>query len=294
MWPDVAESRTESHLIRQPISFSSPGSSGPVCFRSTQPTLRVLDVSIPRGERPAIHSCFRTASSRLIKNPVGSDLALAGTCSFILIREIGRTCRVRLLVPWLKLNRRYRMRPSAWGVAVLIIASTVDAQQTAAPTPAFTFEEVMIPMRDGVHLQTTILTPVDQKAALPILFRRTPYGVPDAPLSRVPTSWKELARDGYIFVIQNLRGRFKSEGVFKLSSQVNLADSASTNETTDAYDSIEWLVKHVRNNSGKVGMYGVSYDGLTTALALLKPHPALKAMSDQAAAVDQWMNDDMH
>ncbi|MBA3726966.1 MAG: CocE/NonD family hydrolase [Armatimonadetes bacterium] len=152
----------------------------------------------------------------------------------------------------------------------------------------------MIPMRDGVHLQTTILTPVDQKVALPILFRRTPYGVPDAPLSRVPTSWKELARDGYIFVIQNLRGRFKSEGVFKLSSQVNLADPASTNETTDAYDSIDWLVKHVRNNNGKVGMYGVSYDGLTTALALLKPHPALKAMSEQAAPVDQWMNDDMH
>src|SRR5467141_2606436 len=173
MWPDVAESRTESHLIRQPISFSSPGSSGPVCFRSTQPTLRVLDVSIPRGERPAIQSCF------------------AGAYSFMLIREIGRTCRVRLLVPWLKLNRRYRMRPSAYGVAALIIASAVDAQQTAAPTPVFTFEEVMIPMRDGVHLQTTILTPVDQKAALPILFRRTPYGVPDAPLSRVPTSWKE-------------------------------------------------------------------------------------------------------
>ncbi len=188
------------------------------------------------------------------------------------------------------------MRPSAYGVAALIIASAVDAQQTAtpAPAPAFTFEEVMIPMRDGVHLQTTILTPVDQKVALPILFRRTPYGVPDAPLSRVPTSWKELARDGYIFVIQNLRGRFKSEGVFKLSSQVNLADPASTNETTDAYDSIDWLVKHVRNNNGKVGMYGVSYDGLTTALALLKPHPALKAMSEQAAPVDQWMNDDMH
>lgn len=190
------------------------------------------------------------------------------------------------------------MRPAFYAVAALIVASTTHAQQTAPPSPApapvFTFEEVMIPMRDGVHLQTTILTPADQKAALPILFRRTPYGVPDAPLTRVPTSWKELAQDGYIFVIQNLRGRFKSEGVFKLSSQVNLADPASTNETTDAYDSIEWLVKHVRNNNGKVGMYGVSYDGLTTALALLKPHPALKAMSEQAAPVDQWMNDDMH
>ena len=149
-------------------------------------------------------------------------------------------------------------------------------------------------MRDGVHLQTVILTPVDQTKPLPILFRRTPYGVPDQAPAQLPTSWKELARDGYVFVIQNLRGRFKSEGVFLLTSQVNLADSTSTNETTDAYDSIEWLLHHVPNNSGKVGMYGVSYDGLTTALALLHPHPALKAMSEQASPVDQWMNDDDH
>src|SRR5207248_3841642 len=140
--------------------------------------------------------------------------------------------------------------------------------------PLFTWQEVMIPVRDGVHLQTVILTPVGQSGPLPILFRRTPYGVP----AQAPAQYgnlKELAADGYIFVIQNLRGRFKSEGVFKLSSQVNLADPKSTSETTDAYDSIEWLVKNVPNNNGKVGMYGVSYDGMTTGMTLLKPHPAL-------------------
>ena len=179
------------------------------------------------------------------------------------------------------------------GVAMLLLADGVQAQQAAAK-PAFTFEEVMIPMRDGVHLQTVILAPSNQKGPLPILFRRTPYGVPGGPLQQVPLSVKELAQDGYIFVIQNLRGRFKSEGVFKLTSQVNLADPTSTNETTDAYDSIDWLVKHVPNNNGKVGMYGVSYDGLTSALALLHPHPALKAISEQASPVDQWMNDDDH
>jgi putative CocE/NonD family hydrolase len=105
---------------------------------------------------------------------------------------------------------------------------------------------------------------------------------------------KELEEDGYIIVIQNLRGRFKSEGVFKLTSQVDLTDPKATNETTDAYDSIDWLVKHVPNNTGKVGMFGISYDGLTAALALLRPHPALKAISEQAAPVDQWMNDDFH
>jgi hypothetical protein len=94
--------------------------------------------------------------------------------------------------------------------------------------------------------------------------------------------------------VQNLRGRFKSEGEFKLSSQVDLKGPNATNETTDAYDSIEWLVKNVPNNNGKVGMFGVSYDGLTTALTLLHPHPALKAISEQASPVDQWMNDDFH
>ena len=185
------------------------------------------------------------------------------------------------------------MRLTLCTAAALIITADLRGQQ-APPKPAFTFEEVMIPMRDGVRLQTVVFTPTDKTGSLPILFRRTPYGVPNGPLPQVPTSWKELAQDGYIFVIQNLRGRFKSEGVFKLTSQVDLADPKATNETTDAYDSIEWLVKNVRNSNGSVGMYGVSYDGLTTALALLHPHPALKAMSEQASPVDQWMNDDTH
>ena len=190
-------------------------------------------------------------------------------------------------------KRSCLMRLRLCVAALLFIAADLRAQQTV-PKPAFTFEEVMIPTRDGVRLQTVIFTPTDKTGSLPILFRRTPYGVPSGPLAQVPTSWKELAQDGYIFVIQNLRGRFKSEGVFKLTSQVDLADPKATNETTDAYDSIEWLVKNVRNSNGRVGMYGVSYDGLTTALALLRPHPALKAMSEQASPVDQWMNDDTH
>ena len=169
-----------------------------------------------------------------------------------------------------------------------------DAAQAGAAKALFTWREVMIPMRDGVHLQTVIIAPAEQKEPLPILFQRTPYGVPEKAPEQMPASWKELMADGYIMVRQNLRGRFKSEGNFDLTSQVNLADPKSTNETTDAYDSIEWLVKNVANSNGKVGMYGVSYDGLTTALALLQPHPALKAMSEQASPVDQWMNDDDH
>jgi len=187
------------------------------------------------------------------------------------------------------------MRTRLCFAAALLLAANVGGQQSPPPPkPAFTFEEVMIPMRDGAHLQTVILTPADQKGPLPILFRRTPYGVPSEPPPRIPPSFKELVQDGYIFVIQNLRGRFKSEGIFKLSQEENLADPTATNDATDAYDSIDWLVKHVRNSTGKVGMYGVSYDGFTTGVALLLPHPALKAISEQAAPVDQWMNDDFH
>ena len=181
-------------------------------------------------------------------------------------------------------------------VIPLVCVLNLPAQSTppALGKPLFKLQEVMISVRDGVRLQTVILTPVDRSGPLPILFRRTPYGVPEKPPEQMPPFMKELAQDGYIFVIQNLRGRFKSEGVFNLSSWVDLSDAKATNETTDAYDSIEWLVKNVPNNNGKVGMFGVSYDGLTTALTLLHPHPALKAISEQASPVDQWMNDDDH
>jgi len=185
------------------------------------------------------------------------------------------------------------MRSRLCAISIVALVAVLQAQPPA-PKAAFTFEEVMIPVRDGVHLQTVILRPIGRQGPLPILFRRTPYGVPDRAPAEVGSATKELMDDGYILVIQNLRGRFKSEGTFELSSKVDLANPSATSETTDAYDSIEWLLHHVPDTNGKVGMYGVSYDGLTTALALLHPHPALKAISEQASPVDQWMNDDMH
>src|SRR5215831_9681146 len=112
-------------------------------------------------------------------------------------------------------------------LAAVLLVPIARAQQPASP-PVFTFQEVMVPVRDGVHLQTVILTPVNQSGPLPILFRRTPYGVPDKAPDHVPSNLKELAQDGYIFVVQNLRGRFKSEGTFALSSQVDLADPKAT------------------------------------------------------------------
>lgn len=175
------------------------------------------------------------------------------------------------------------------------LAAAAPPQLTVTATEApFTFEEAMIPMRDGVKLHTVILRPKGATGPLPILFQRSPYGSPDAAPGRVPNSWAPLVRDGYIFVFQDMRGRFTSEGgPFTLSTEVKTGKGA-VDEATDAYDSIDWLVKNVKPNNGKVGMWGVSYPGFTAAIALARPHPALKATSPQAAWIDYWKNDDLH
>ena len=164
----------------------------------------------------------------------------------------------------------------------------------ASPAPAFTYQEVMIPMRDGARLQTVILTPVGTHGPLPILIQRTPYGVPEQAPPVVPPSLVELEKDGYILVVQNIRGRFRSEGSFSLSEDATVTPGQGTIETRDAYDTIDWLVKNVPGNNGRVGIMGVSYAGYTAGATLLGPHPALKAVSEQASPSDEWMNDDDH
>jgi putative CocE/NonD family hydrolase len=184
----------------------------------------------------------------------------------------------------------------------MALSGAVQAQPKATPPPPaaaaskplFVYEEVMIPMRDGVKLQTVVLFPTNATGPLPILLRRTPYGVPDSAYTEVPDNLKQLYADGYIFVVQNIRGRFRSEGTFTLSQDSTVTPGKGTVETRDAYDTVDWLVKNVPANNGKVGIYGVSYDGMTAGVTLLGPHPALKAVSEQASPVDQWMNDDDH
>jgi putative CocE/NonD family hydrolase len=187
--------------------------------------------------------------------------------------------------------------------ASVLCPARSHSQQTVQKSN-YRVQEFMVPMRDGVRLQTVVIAKARQSEPLPILLTRTPYGVLtqetfDKNAAKegadwVPGSWKELAADGYIFVLQNLRGRFQSEGVFRLTSQYDPSDPKQANETNDAYDTVDWLIKNVPNNNGKVGIYGISYDGLTTALTLLHPHPGVKAISEQASPVDQWMNDDDH
>lgn len=185
----------------------------------------------------------------------------------------------------------------ALGVALAPLATA--ARQTAPapaaqPEAAFTYEKVMVPMRDGAKLETVILRPRGKAGRLPILLQRTPYGVPGQAPASIPGSFKYLAADGYIFVFQNMRGQFASDGDFTMSMKLAPAGSGAVDEATDAYDTVDWLVKNLPDNNGKVGMWGVSYPGYAAAVALAKPHPALKAVSPQAAWNDWWINDDLH
>ncbi len=160
----------------------------------------------------------------------------------------------------------------------------------------FVRTEAMIPMRDGVKLYTVILTPENQTESLPILMGRTPYGVEGWSSARLNGSRPELVKDGYIFVFQDIRGREKSDGIFEMVRPPrDKKDPKATDESTDTYDTIDYLIKNLPKNNGRVGIAGVSYDGWTAAVALLDPHPALKASSPQAPVTDLWMGDDfMH
>ena len=158
------------------------------------------------------------------------------------------------------------------------------------------FQEVMIPMRDGVRLETVLLTPKDAKGPLPFLITRTPYGVPGKEVTEqgLPAGqrWRS---ENYIFVAQNIRGRFQSEGKFVMFRPPHdPKDAKGVDETTDAWDTVEWLVKNVANNNGRAGIAGTSYDGWTAVMAALNPHPALKAAIEQASPADQFLGDDFH
>ncbi len=168
--------------------------------------------------------------------------------------------------------------------------------QSAAQQAAdrFVMSDVMIAARDGVKLHTKIFVPKEAAAPLPFIFTRTPYGVEGAAGS-LGGRFKELADEGYIFVFQDIRGRYRSEGTFVMQRPArDPKDSKAIDEGTDTYDTIDWLLKNVTPNNGRVGMLGVSYDGWTTAMATLEPHPALKAVSPQASPADMWLGDDFH
>jgi hypothetical protein len=157
--------------------------------------------------------------------------------------------------------------------------------------------DAMIPMRDGVRLHTEIYVPKDSPQPLPFIFERTPYGVTDDEngITTKFAIYRELVPAGYIFVFQDIRGRYKSEGQFvMLRRPRDPLDPHAIDEGTDTYDTIDWLLKNVPHNNGRVGLLGISYGGWLTVMAMLEPHPALKAVSEQASPADMFLGDDFH
>jgi len=161
----------------------------------------------------------------------------------------------------------------------------------------YTKQDAMIPMRDGVRLHTEIYVPKNSTEKLPFLITRTPYGTNDDEkgYSKLFNIYQEMIPEGYIFVMQDIRGRYGSEGKFVMQRpQRDRSDAKSIDEGTDTYDTIDWLLKNVPNNNGRAGLLGISYGGWLTAMALLEPHPALKAVSEQASPADMFLGDDFH
>ena len=181
--------------------------------------------------------------------------------------------------------------------AVVLIAGPFRAAGQAREDYASLFEkrEVMIAMRDGLKLHTEIYSPKNAAEPLPILMNRTPYGIssPDKGVSNMIYRYADMVPDGYIFVFQDIRGRYGSEGKFVMLRPIHDAtDAKGIDESTDTYDTIDWLVKNVPHNNGRVGLDGISYDGFLVTMGMVNPHPALRAASEQACMGDTWLGDD--
>jgi uncharacterized protein len=160
----------------------------------------------------------------------------------------------------------------------------------------------MIPMRDGILLNTVVLTPVNNNMSLPFLIVRTPYGVDGGlPSGNQPISihknfsFYNMAADGYIFVSQDIRGKYKSQGTMQIHQPlIHQTQKGAVDESTDTWDTIDWLLHNIKNNNGKAGIVGISYPGWLALVGAVDPHPALKASSEQACMGDLFLGDDFH
>lgn len=191
-----------------------------------------------------------------------------------------------------------------WVALAVWLAPHPVPAQPASSSPqqvqaAYQKHEYEIPMRDGISLFTAVYTPRDSSRQYPILLARTPYGVapygPDAYPS-VLRPGPEYQRAGYIFVYQDVRGRFHSGGTFvQMTPHRDVKHGPKDiDESTDTYDTIDWLIHHVAHNNGRVGLWGISYGGFFAAAGAIDAHPALKAVSPQAPVTDWFRGDDFH
>ena len=194
---------------------------------------------------------------------------------------------------------RVRIVPIICAVGLIHTLSLIAAEEKFDVKAHYTKTEHLIPMRDGVRLFTIIYSPKDTGQKYPILLFRTPYSIPPYGPDKYRKSLGpsvHFAKDGYIFVYQDVRGKFKSEGHFEVMKPLKLEPNSpkDTDESTDTYDTIEWLLEHIPNHNGHVGQWGISYPGWQTVMGMVNAHPALKASSPQAPPVDMFIGDDWH
>ena len=197
-------------------------------------------------------------------------------------------------------------RISCLPVAILVIAATIGcldsplvAQERYDVKAHYTKAEQLVPMRDGVELFTQVYAPKDASQRYPIMMLRTPYSVRpygEEKFRRSLGPSRELMRSGYIFVYQDVRGKFRSGGEFEVMRPVysKLDGKDKLDETTDTYDTIKWLLEKVPNHNGRVGMWGISYPGFQVVMGMINAHPALVAASPQASPADMFIGDDFH
>jgi len=183
-------------------------------------------------------------------------------------------------------------------LSIVLVAVPVAGLAQTSVRDLYTKMEVQIPMRDGKKLFTSIYVPKDASKKAPILMQRTPYSVRPYGADAYRTSLgpeSSFVQEGYIFVYQDVRGRYMSEGDFNwMNPYLPRKREGEVDETTDTWDTIDWLLKNLPTNNGRVGVYGTSFPGHYAAQCLINPHPALRAASPQAPMNDNWLGDDMH
>jgi len=183
--------------------------------------------------------------------------------------------------------------------ALFLFPALVFSQGLEYVKANYTKYEYEIPMRDGVKLFTAVYLPKDASQKYPILMTRTPYSVAPYGVDHYRSGLgpsEKFGKEGYIFVYQDVRGRWMSEGEFlQVRPHKPVKNGPKDNdESSDTYDTIDWLIKNVPNNNGRVGMWGISYPGFYAAMGIIDAHPALKASSPQAPVADWFIGDDFH
>ncbi len=280
---------------------------GLVLFASGQPALMAAPRQAQAAEAPAATAAQLEALADEYTGPTEPDTPLSFyRQNGVLVVESERRVpteltslsAVEFVDPESKTTLRFNLDPEGRGVGVTFSTEPGVVYQRTGPAVHHVFHdyrrtEVMVPMRDGVKLHAIILKPADISTPLPFLLTRTPYGVNGTNCASFFAERPELARDGYIYVAEDIRGRYESQGKFVMMRP--LADhshSKAIDESTDTYDTVAWLLKNVPGNNGRAGVVGTSYPGFLAMMAGIDPHPAVKAISPQAPMIDVWIGDD--